>query len=197
MINLKKNSYLQVKNVLCEGTVVDGDLQFSDNVKFDGKLTGDLHCAADLVIGETAVIEGNITAQNVMISGSVTGNVTVMGQFCLTKTGKLQGNVQAVSLLVEEGGMMQGMSESHRQDTPEPDDKEIEEDIGEEEFEEDVEEEWDEEFEEEDEWEAEEAAAESALTGEEAAEVAMVEELLQQEIKPAPMKGIFGMWQKE
>lgn len=112
MVNLKKNSYLQVKNVLCEGTVVDGNLQFTENVKFDGKLTGDLRCAADVVIGGTAVVEGNISAENVMISGKVTGNVTAAGQFCLTKTGNLKGNVQAASLVVEEGGILQGISES-------------------------------------------------------------------------------------
>lgn len=203
MINLKKNSYLQVKNVLCEGTVADGDLHFSENVKFDGRLTGDLHCDGDVVIGEPAVIAGNITAQNVMISGSVTGNVTVAGQFCLTKTGRLRGNVQAVSLLVEEGGIMQGMSESRRQ-TAEPaeeeltewdEEEEIEEDDRDEEeaFDEDIED-WDEEPEEDD-WEEAEAA--NTLTASEAAEVAAVEELLEQEVKAAPIKGIFGLWQKE
>lgn len=112
MVNLKKNSYLQVKNVLCQGTAVNGNIDLTENVKFDGKLQGDLTCTADVVIGEAAEVMGNITANNVIISGKVTGNVVAAGQFCLTKTGNLKGNVQAASLVVEEGGILQGISES-------------------------------------------------------------------------------------
>ncbi len=115
MINLKKNSYLQVKNVLCEGTVVNGNLYLKENIKFDGELQGDITSEADVVIGAAATVNGNITAGNVIISGKVTGNISASGQFCLTKTGSLKGNIQAASLVVEDGAVLQGISESRVQ----------------------------------------------------------------------------------
>lgn len=116
MFSFKKSTFLQIKNILSENTVVSGDIAFDGNAKIDGKIAGGISCDGDVVIGETANINGNITAKSVIISGKVIGNITAERQFCITTTGSLTGDVEAASLVIDEGAEFNGMSKSKKKD---------------------------------------------------------------------------------
>lgn len=110
MFSFKKSTFLQVKNILAENTVITGDIAFDGSTKIDGKVAGNIACDGDAVIGETGSVNGNITAKSVIISGKVTGNVNAEKQFCITSTGVLNGDVEAASLVIDEGAEFNGMS---------------------------------------------------------------------------------------
>lgn len=117
MFSLKKSTFLQVKNILSENTVVTGDIAFDGSTKIDGKIAGNIVCDGDAIIGEAGSVNGNITAKSVIISGKVTGNVNAEKQFCITSTGILNGDVEASSLVIDEGAEFNGMSKSKKKDT--------------------------------------------------------------------------------
>ncbi len=118
MFGSKKSTFLQVKNILSESTVVTGDIAFDGNTKIDGKITGSISCSGDVIIGEAGKVNGSISAENVIISGGVTGNIAAEKQFCITATGVLNGDVEAASLVIDEGAEFNGMSKSKKKSEP-------------------------------------------------------------------------------
>src|SRR5882672_8870110 len=63
------------KNVLTSDVEIKGTLKFSGELTFDGKLEGEIQTDGVLNLGDSAVINGNISAQSVIVRGKVTGNI--------------------------------------------------------------------------------------------------------------------------
>jgi len=114
MFSFKKSTFLQVKNILSEQTIVDGDICLCGNTKIDGTVNGNISCEGDVIIGQSSKVTGNITAENVIISGTVKGNVTSSNLFSLTCTGSVTGDVTASSMMIDEGAVFSGVSNSVR-----------------------------------------------------------------------------------
>lgn len=94
--------------LVTKGTVVEGKFISSENVRFDGKLTGEFSCTKRLVMGETAQIEGNVMAQDATIMGIIKGEVIVKGNLHLKSSAFIEGNIQAKTMIVDEGARYVG-----------------------------------------------------------------------------------------
>jgi|GEM_PF-305383 len=93
-----------------EGSVLEGRIVSAASLRLEGRITGDIECAGDVIIGERGCATSNITAREVVLAGQVVGNVKATGKLTITATGSLQGNIRAASISIEEGGVFQGMS---------------------------------------------------------------------------------------
>ena len=100
-----------VQTILSEDVEVVGSIKSNADIQIQGKLNGDLLCNGNAIIGETASIKGNITADSTSISGQVAGNVTAKDRIELKSTARLNGDIRSKRLTVEDGVTFIGKSE--------------------------------------------------------------------------------------
>ena len=62
-------------NTLVKGTSIKGDIKAESDIRVDGKIDGTLTCNAKVIIGQTGVVEGEITCVNAVIEGRFDGNL--------------------------------------------------------------------------------------------------------------------------
>jgi cytoskeletal protein CcmA (bactofilin family) len=90
---------------------ITGTIKCSGGIRIEGKLDGELDCAADATIGKSAVIKGNITVNTVIIEGLIQGNITAKDKIEMKSTAKVHGDIVAKRLSVEDGVTFIGRSE--------------------------------------------------------------------------------------
>ncbi len=96
---------------LGKGANFKGVVHFEGTVRIDGRLEGEVHTTGTLVVGDSAVIKGIVTAGTLMTSGKIKGTVTVTEKIQLLKNGMLVGDIRTPSLSVEEGAHFHGNSD--------------------------------------------------------------------------------------
>jgi cytoskeletal protein CcmA (bactofilin family) len=97
--------------ILGQGTSLTGELNFSGTLRIDGNVHGTIKTADVLIVGETAVIHADIQAGEVRIHGSVFGKIEGKRRIDIFSTGRLSGDVKTPRLVIEEGGIFEGLSE--------------------------------------------------------------------------------------
>lgn len=96
---------------LGRGANFKGVVQFEGTVRIDGRLEGEIHTTGTLVVGESAVIKGIVTAGTLMTSGKMKGTITATEKIQLLKNGMLVGDIRTPSLSIEEGAHFHGNSD--------------------------------------------------------------------------------------
>lgn len=99
------------KSLIAADVEITGTVKSGSGVRIDGKLDGELVCGADAVIGKTATIKGNISANSVVIEGLIHGNITAKDKIEMKSTAKVHGDIIAKRLSVEDGVTFIGRSE--------------------------------------------------------------------------------------
>jgi cytoskeletal protein CcmA (bactofilin family) len=99
------------KNVLTSDVEIKGNLKFSGELTFDGKLEGEIQTDGVLNLGESCVINGNINAQSVVVRGKITGNINAKEKIEIKAKAELFGDIRATKLTVEEGVTFVGRTE--------------------------------------------------------------------------------------
>jgi cytoskeletal protein CcmA (bactofilin family) len=99
------------KNVLSSDVEIKGNIKFAGELAFDGKLEGEIHTDGVLNLGDSAVVNGNITAQSVVVRGKVTGNINAKEKIEIKAKAELFGDIRATKLTVEEGVTFVGRTE--------------------------------------------------------------------------------------
>jgi len=96
-----------VSSHLSSDIQIEGDLNCSTDLIFDGSIKGNITSKGSLTIGQNAAVTGNLKAEKAIIEGKVIGN----GDFnsCrLSPTSVISGSVNTVSLQMEEGASLDG-----------------------------------------------------------------------------------------
>ena len=110
MFNKKKQP--PIKSLIAEGSQIDGNFKFSDGLRIDGALIGNIFgnpdLASILVISETAVVVGEIHADHIIINGSVTGPVHARLMLELQPKARIQGDVHYTALEMHQGALIAG-----------------------------------------------------------------------------------------
>ena len=104
-------------NLLCEGTMIVGDIKTKNDIRIDGILKGKIITSGRLVVGSTAKIEGNIDCANVDVMGLVMGDVQASGIVSLKAQAKLIGNIISNQLSIEPGVIFNGNCQMQRKDS--------------------------------------------------------------------------------
>jgi len=89
-------------------TVISGRLSFTVPTRIDGKLRGEVRATGMLVVGEDAVVEGIVRALKLIVLGEVRGEVRGAERVEIGPGGKLVGSVETHSLVVKDGGCLDG-----------------------------------------------------------------------------------------
>ena len=90
------------------GTVIKGEIQSPYDIRIDGTFDGKIQTKGRVVIGESAVIKGDIICENVDLWGKVEGNLFVKDTLALKEGCKVDGNLNISRLSVELGATFNG-----------------------------------------------------------------------------------------
>lgn len=93
---------------LGKGSQFKGIGTFEGTIRIDGRLEGEIHTKGTLVVGEHAVIEGDVSADVVISGGRVTGNIIAAEKVQLLATGIVIGTIKTPLLSIEEGVRFSG-----------------------------------------------------------------------------------------
>ena len=91
------------KNTLNSNVEIKGNLKFAGQLTFEGKLEGEIQSEGTLLLGDSAVINGNINASSIVLRGKINGNVTAKDKVEIKGKTEMFGDVTAAKLVIEEG----------------------------------------------------------------------------------------------
>ena len=90
------------------GTVIKGEIISPCDIRIDGTFEGKVTAKGRVVIGETAVIKGDIVCVNIDLWGKVDGNIYVKDTLALKEGCVINGNLHIKRLAVELGSTFNG-----------------------------------------------------------------------------------------
>src|SRR5215510_2621318 len=99
------------KNILSSDVEIKGNLKFAGELTFEGKLEGEINSDGTLLLGDSAVINGNINANAVVVRGKINGNVSAKDKIEIKSKTELFGDIRASKLSIEEGVTFVGKTE--------------------------------------------------------------------------------------
>ena len=100
-----------IRSLVCEGTVVQGDVSFVEGLRIDGEVHGDVTCdgaASILVISEKARVLGKVKAGHVIINGEIRGHVHASELLELQPKARVVGDVRYELLEMHQGAQVEG-----------------------------------------------------------------------------------------
>jgi cytoskeletal protein CcmA (bactofilin family) len=101
--------------VLGTDVTIKGDISASADLHVDGRVEGDITCAA-LVQGQSSEVVGGIRAETARLSGTVRGSISA-GELVILKTARIEGDVFYDALTIEQGAEVDGRF-AHRAHAP-------------------------------------------------------------------------------
>lgn len=101
-----------IRGLIGEGTAVHGELRFSDGLRIDGEVQGDVIATGAgpslLVISENARVHGKVMAGHVIINGQVVGPVHSTELLELQPKARIVGDVRYEALEMHQGSTIDG-----------------------------------------------------------------------------------------
>ena len=98
----------ELNGFLDRGSTFQGDLEFEDTMRIDGKFIGKINSKNELIVGESAQVEGEIHVGRVAISGTVKGKIKATGMIEIHRSGRVYCDVETAALIIEEGAVFEG-----------------------------------------------------------------------------------------
>lgn len=90
------------------GTVIKGEILSPTDIRIDGTFEGRVQSKGRVVVGESAVIKGDIVCENIDLWGKVEGNLFVKDTLSLKEGCVVDGNLHIRRLAVELGATFNG-----------------------------------------------------------------------------------------
>ena len=118
-----KKKQPSIKSLIAQGSCIEGNLKFTDGLRIDGEVIGDIRAAdggaSILVISESASVTGHIYADHVIINGRVIGQVHASELLELQPKAKIAGDVSYKALEMHQGAVIFGQLRPTSQDAEE------------------------------------------------------------------------------
>ena len=92
----------QLRPFIDWGMEFQGELNVKGTLRVEGQFYGKVN-AALVILGETGVIRGEVSAKKIIIGGKVEGNVRVQESVEIKATGKVWGDIFAKIISITEG----------------------------------------------------------------------------------------------
>ena len=107
-----KKTQPPIGTLIGEGTVIRGEIRFSEGLRIDGEIIGDVVAAGDqpsiLVISEKARVTGKVKAGHVIINGLIMGPVQSDELLELQPKASIIGDVRYEVLEMHQGATIDG-----------------------------------------------------------------------------------------
>lgn len=111
MFNKKKQP--PIKSLIAEGSVITGNIAFTDGLRVDGTVVGNIEAVPDtssiLVISEIAKVTGDLVADHIIVNGSVKGPVHARRMLELQPQARIEGDVRYAALEMHQGALITGL----------------------------------------------------------------------------------------
>src|SRR5213593_3217827 len=91
----------ELNGFLDSGASFKGELEFEDTMRIDGRFNGKI----ELIVGESATIEGDIHVGRIAISGTVIGKIVATQRVEIHRNGKVYSDIDTPALVIEEGAI--------------------------------------------------------------------------------------------
>jgi cytoskeletal protein CcmA (bactofilin family) len=98
----------ELNGFLDRGSSFKGELEFEDTMRIDGKYNGRISSKNELIVGESAHIEGDLHVGRIAISGTVVGKIVADQRVEIHRNGKVYCDIETPALIIEEGALFQG-----------------------------------------------------------------------------------------
>ena len=107
-----RNKQPPIKSLIGEGSRIEGHIHFSDGLRIDGEVIGDVRASSDkpglLVISATARVEGAVHADHVIVNGQINGPVHACTMLELQPKARVAGGVHYKTLEMHQGATICG-----------------------------------------------------------------------------------------
>ena len=103
-----KNKSGDLNGFLDRGSSFRGELEFEDTMRIDGRFNGKIISKNELIVGESAHIEGDVYVGRIAISGTVVGKIVAAQRVEIHRNGKVYSDIDTPALIIEEGAVFQG-----------------------------------------------------------------------------------------
>ena len=112
MLWFGKKSPPPIRSLVGEGAVVQGHLRFTDGLRIDGEVIGDVMAQGEgrsiLVISGNARVHGKVSASHVIINGEMQGPLHCTEVLELQPKARVVGNVRYETLEMHPGATVEG-----------------------------------------------------------------------------------------
>src|ERR1051325_2271323 len=98
----------ELNGFLDRGSSFKGELEFEDTMRIDGKFNGKITSKNELIVGESAHIEGDIHVGRIAISGTVVGKILADQRVEIHRNGKAYSAIETAALIIADGAIFQG-----------------------------------------------------------------------------------------
>jgi cytoskeletal protein CcmA (bactofilin family) len=110
MFNKKKQP--PIKSLIAEGSQITGNMVFSEGLRIDGEVVGNIRANADqpsiLVISESAKVTGEVFADHIIVNGQVKGPLHAGQMLELQPKARIEGDVEYAALEMHQGALITG-----------------------------------------------------------------------------------------
>jgi len=107
MIKTKKPDAITM--LLGPGTTIEGTIEFKNIIRLEGNVNGTI-CSTNgtVIIGEKAVVNGEISVDVAIIMGRVNGKINARKKIEVYPPGHIEGDIQTSAVLFESGAIFNG-----------------------------------------------------------------------------------------
>jgi cytoskeletal protein CcmA (bactofilin family) len=106
----------KIDTLIARSARVLGDVEFAGGLHLEGRVRGNVRCAADapakepctLWISEAGVVEGAVDVPSVVVNGTVAGDVVARERLVLGAQARITGNVQYGAIEMALGAQVSG-----------------------------------------------------------------------------------------
>ena len=96
-----------ISTVIGADIIFKGDISGGHTIKIDGQVMGNIHIENGIILGEKALITGNIKSNNIIIYGTLIGNVESK-ELILKNGATVTGDIDTQGIEIEMGGKYNG-----------------------------------------------------------------------------------------
>ncbi len=98
-----------IHTLLGKGTLWKGEIHAGPNsLRVEGSIEGTVHSEGEVTIAPSGIVNGTIHAKHLIVTGRVEGVFKIEECLEIHGTGWVEGEVEVGSLVVDEGGTLQG-----------------------------------------------------------------------------------------
>lgn len=107
--NPKPKAAPAIHTLLGKDTLWKGEIHCgAQSLRIEGRLEGSIHSTGEVTVAPTGFVEGTIHAKHLIVTGKVKGMVKIAECLEIHGTGLVEGEAEVGSLVVDEGGTLEG-----------------------------------------------------------------------------------------
>lgn len=107
-LDRKKNETGEWTGFLEQGVRLDGTLHVEGTFRINSTAKGKIVSRDTLILGERAVVEGEIVGNSVVIAGRFAGKISAQARVEIQANAVVTGDIQTPCLIVDSGGVFDG-----------------------------------------------------------------------------------------